>query len=270
MAMIKNHTNPINIAPFVDILLILFVILVVIARFDGVSKANKYLLEVKSLEKQISNYSKLLENKSLENNNLKKALKEKDKKDLIQKVQSEKRILIDEISKLKSKVSTFQNSMTDYQERLKEQQSKNTKEIKTLNNQNKVLTKKIKMLQEKLLKAKQTKRPKKIRKYPTDIINKQKKEIAALKSTLKDTREDLYQYKSDPKRKDDLYISIDKEGKIWLINAMSKKYLLTITKKNLEDILASMTFAKIRYYYVRDSRKSIETVKEIKRVLSNL
>jgi biopolymer transport protein ExbD len=53
MATQKSRANPINIAPFVDVLLILFVILVVVARFDGVEKAKEYISKNEILQKNI-------------------------------------------------------------------------------------------------------------------------------------------------------------------------------------------------------------------------
>jgi len=92
MATLKNRVNPINIAPFVDVLLILFVILVVVARFDGVEKSKEYIQEnqilskkilkaqkkIKSLQGKISKQIK--ENESL--NNLIENLKTSEKKRL--------------------------------------------------------------------------------------------------------------------------------------------------------------------------------------------
>jgi biopolymer transport protein ExbD len=92
MATLKNRVNPINIAPFVDVLLILFVILVVVARFDGVKKSKEYIQEnqilskkilkaqkkIKSLQGKISKQIK--ENESL--NNLIENLKTSEKKRL--------------------------------------------------------------------------------------------------------------------------------------------------------------------------------------------
>ena len=81
---------------------------------------------------------------------------------------------------------------------------------------------------------------------------------------LKNVKKDLLAYKDDPKRKDDLHISIDREGKIWLIDAITRKQLLEITFQNYKDILSSLTFANVKYFFFKDSQKAMQTVKKIK------
>jgi len=82
MAMISKRTNPINIAPFVDILLILFVILIVAARFTQDSEisltevpANK----IEELEKQLLDKKTKLEELDSQNISLKSKLSELEK-----------------------------------------------------------------------------------------------------------------------------------------------------------------------------------------------
>jgi hypothetical protein len=91
-----------------------------------------------------------------------------------------------------------------------------------------------------------------------------KTEIKNLKDALKIAREDLYDYKNNPKRKDDLYISIDKDGEIWLIDAITRKNLIKISFENYQNILASLTFANVRYFFYKDSKKSLQTVRKIR------
>lgn len=63
MATHRNHANPINIAPFVDILLILFVILIVVARFDGGQLESAYQ-DLKIKYETLDEEHKLLVSKS--------------------------------------------------------------------------------------------------------------------------------------------------------------------------------------------------------------
>jgi hypothetical protein len=100
-------------------------------------------------------------------------------------------------------------------------------------------------------------------------VNNLKEKIKRLENALETTRKDLYDYKNDPKRKDDLHISIDRNGQIWLIDAITKRNLLNISFENLKNILKSLTFANIKYYYFKDSRQSIKIAKKIKTTLAN-
>ena len=95
-------------------------------------------------------------------------------------------------------------------------------------------------------------------------VEKLNKEVMRLKNSLKTTREDLKKYKDDPKRKDDLHIYIDKDGEIWLIDAITRRYLLKISFKSYQDILASLTFAHVRYFFFQGSKKTLRTIQRIR------
>jgi len=213
MATIKNQVNPINIAPFVDILLVLFVILVVVARFDGISKADEYINANKELREKIKT---LKANAALFTKKF--------------KIQNQKKI---ESSNL-----------------LKESNQKLLKKLESLKKKNSLL----------LLNQKDTKQFLKLK----ESNQKLEKRLKAIKNMLKNVKKDLLAYKDDPKRKDDLHISIDREGKIWLIDAITRKQLLEITFQNYKDILSSLTFANVKYFFFKDSQKAMQTVKKIK------
>ena len=133
---------------------------------------------------------------------------------------------------------------------------------------NRVLTDKISSLEKKIIELnkmlKHTKNLQKINEALLVKTDKMKKIIANLKSNLKRIINDLKEYKKDPKRMDSLYLSIDKNGKIWLIDAITGKNLIDITLKNFNDILSSLTYAHIKYYYTKDSKKSLHTVNIIR------
>lgn len=82
MAMISKRTNPINIAPFVDILLILFVILIVAARFtqdSEISLTEIPVNKIEELEKQLLDKKTKLEELDNQNISLKSKLSEIEK-----------------------------------------------------------------------------------------------------------------------------------------------------------------------------------------------
>ena len=87
MATMSKHTNPINIAPFVDILLILFVILIVAARFNTVEDTTVAANKPQEIEKQkdkdidVENLEEEIKKLSNENKELKQK-KEKEASNL--------------------------------------------------------------------------------------------------------------------------------------------------------------------------------------------
>lgn len=76
MATMSKRTNPINIAPFVDILLILFVILIVAARFtqDSEVKQQEPVSKIEELEKMLSNKEDAIKSLSKDIDSLREAV----------------------------------------------------------------------------------------------------------------------------------------------------------------------------------------------------
>ena len=256
MALTRNRTksNPINIAPFVDILLVLFVILVIVARFDGVSKAEAYIQKNKKLEKIVKElYKNIYSLKtSLDASKKTKSKLEKDSKKLLRKFNNQSKNSV-QLEDLVKKIKQLQTKNTKIQDENRDLSMK-LKDIK--NNERSIKSDKVKLLK---LNEKLTKRLKNNNLTKQKLMKLQKK-IDVLTATLKIVRDELLSYKNEPKRKDDLYISIDKKGQIWLVDAITRVQLIKISFKNFKQILASLTFANVKYFYFPKNAKSAKTL----------
>ena len=201
MATIKKYPNPINIAPFVDILLVVFVILVIVARFGGDNPVN---------QGDVSTYK----NNALAYENEK---------------------LKEEVKKLKD----YETNTTQMHLGLEQNYKSQYKEISAKSDE---LLKKNNELKQLLEKEK--------------LFSKEVKDKLVQKNI--EVEKQAEQLKSSG-----VYVQIDSNGLIWLINPNSGQKNIQINVAMYRNIFQSLAGSNMVYYYDQSSEKSIETLRRI-------
>ena len=240
MDMTKNRTNPINIAPFVDILLVLFVILVVAAKFDGNNEIKTYISTIKKLEQKVKDQKVKLDNASTN---------QKDTGDskLLKQLQQAR----EKIAKLQNKYSTLKS---DFDSKIAFERDR----YLTLEKKYSSLDKQFLRLQQEQI---DNQKQKSKATYTDEDIAKLKNKIAELKKTIKTVTDNLRSIKKDPDRKNDLQIYIDWGGEIWLVDGIYQQTTVKISLSTYQAIIDSLTYANVRYFY-EATKQAADTIKK--------